>query len=336
MKACVISSYNSPWQLMDVTVPEPQEGEVLIKIHASGLCGTDLHVTHGMFPLKLPVIPGHEPVGEIVKLGAGVTDLKMGDRVGVCWHQKGCGRCFYCEQDRDLYCQGYPNGAITWMQMGGGMAEYMIAKKEGCILIPDSLDYVDAAPLFCAGYTIASGYHNAEPKPGEVICVLGIGGLGHLAIQYAKAKGHKVIAITEHEDKQALCKQLGADQIIAGSKNPGFSLKEWGGADIILDCSNSNEMAQNAILGLKPEGRFVIMGIDQKPLTISNIQLIHLQTKIIGSTQNRRSDLIDILRLAAEGKIKPMIEIFSLSEHEKALNLLKSGKIHFRAVFKIV
>lgn len=336
MKACVITTFNKPWDLKDVPAPEPIEGEVLIKIHACGLCGTDQHVTCGMFPLKLPVIPGHEPVGEIIKLGPGVTDLKVGDRVGVCWHQKGCGRCFYCEQGRDLYCQGLKEGAVTWMQLGGGMAEYMIAKKEGCILLPHNLSYVEAAPLFCAGYTIASGYHNAEPKPGEVICVLGVGGLGHLAIQFAKAKGHKVIAITEHEDKKDLCHKLGADHVIAGSSNPGFSLKELGGADIVLDCSNSNAMAENVLYGLKPEGRFVIMGIDAKPLNISNILLIHLQTKIIGSTQNRRSDLLDILHLASDGKIKPMIEIFSLEDHEKALLALKEGKIHFRAVFKII
>lgn len=336
MKSCCITAFNEAWQFKDVPIPEPKEDEVLIKIHACGLCGTDVHVTQGMFPIKLPVIPGHEPVGEIVKIGQGVTDFKIGDRVGVCWHQKGCGRCYYCQERKDLYCTGFKDGPLTWMQLGGGMAEYMIAKSQGCILLPDNLSYLDAAPLFCAGYTVSSGYHNAQAKSSDIICVIGVGGLGHLAIQYAHAKGHKVIAITEHEDKKQLCYKLGADDVIVGSKGLGYELKKRGGADIILDCSSSNQLAQQTLSGLKPEGRFVVMGLDPSSFSFSNIQIIHLQNKIIGSTQNQRSDLLDILQLTSEGKVKPMIEIFSLDECQKAYDRLKNGDIHFRAVIKII
>ncbi len=224
---------------------------------------------------------------------------------------------------------------MTWMQLGGGHAEYMLAYADACTLLPDELDYLHAAPLLCAGFTISSGYHNASPKPQETIAVLGMGGLGHLAIQFAKAKGHHVIAITEHEDKKALCKQLGADDVLVATSNSGIMLKNMGGADIILDCASSNTMAKEALSGLKPEGRFVVMGLDTKPLEVNTVNLIHTQSKIIGSTQNHRSDLVDILNLAAKGLVKPMIEIFSLDECNKALEKLKDQKLHFRAVFKV-
>jgi 2-desacetyl-2-hydroxyethyl bacteriochlorophyllide A dehydrogenase len=336
MKAAVITHFNAPWEVKQVPTPEPTEGQVLIKIHASGLCGTDLHVHHGMLPVKTPLIAGHEPVGEIVKLGPGVLHLKLHDRVGVSWHQMGCGRCHYCQSKRDLYCDGMPGGAITWMQLGGGHAEYMLAYAEACTLIPEGLSYEEAAPLFCAGYTVSSGYHNAFPATGDVVAVLGIGGLGHIALQMAKAKGHKVIAITEQESKKELCKKLGADVVIVGQSGLGQKLKAAGGADIILDCSNNNKAAQDVMGGLKPEGRLVIMGIDPKPLEVSSVSLIHNQAKIIGSTQNKRSDLVDILDLAASGKVKPMIEVFSLEDCNKALEKLQDQSIRFRAVLKII
>ena len=336
MKAWAITSFNNPWELIEQDIPEPLDGQVLIKIHASGLCGTDVHVTKGMFPIKLPLVPGHEGVGEIVKLGPGVTNFKVGDRVGVCWHQKGCGRCPYCQSHRDLYCTGFPTGPITWMQLGGAMAEYMVAESEGCILLPNNLPYKLAAPLFCAGYTVSSGYHNACAKPLEVVCVIGIGGLGHLAIQLAKAKGHPVIAITENEDKKALALSLGADMVIVATSSFGIQLKKLGGADIILDCSSSNTLSQDALLGLKPEGRFVLMGIDSKPFEFSNMTLIHNQAKIIGSTQNHKSDLIDILELTASGLIKPMVETFSFNQCQEAFNLLKDNKLRFRAVIEMI
>jgi hypothetical protein len=335
MKAAVITQFNQPWEIKQIPIPEPKEGQVLIKIYASGMCGTDLHASHGMLPITPPIVAGHEPVGEIVKLGPGVTHLKLKDRVGVSWHQAGCGRCHYCQSKRDLYCNGLKGGAYTWMQLGGGNSEYMLAFANACTLIPDKLSYEEAAPLFCAGYTVSSGYFNAHPVAGEVIAVLGIGGLGHIAVQLAKAKGHKVIAITEQEDKKALSKKLGADEVIVASRDIGQKLLALGGADIILDCGNSNVMAQDALMGLRPEGRLVIMGIDPKPLEISSMHLILSQRKIIGSTQNHRSDLVDILDLAACGKVKPMIEVFSLSNINEALEKLKNHSLRFRAVIKL-
>lgn len=337
MKAAVYSQTNHPWEIKKVAIPEPQEDQVLIKVHASGVCGTDLHITHGLMPqAKTPLIMGHEPVGEVVKVGPGVKHLKIGDRVGVSWHQKGCGHCPYCQNHKALYCNGLKSGPITWMNLGGGHAEYTVAYEDGCTQIPDKLSYELAAPLFCAGFTVSSGYQNATPRPGDVIAVLGVGGLGHLAIQLAKAKGHKVIAVTEHEDKKDLCISMGADEVIIGSKNLGFSLLSLGGVDIILDTSNNNALVSSALLGLRPEGRCVIMGIDGQPLEVNTLNLIHTQSKIIGSTQNHRSDLIDILKLAEQGKVKPMIEVYDLEQANEVLERLKNKKVRFRAVFKLI
>jgi len=332
MKAAVIEKFNAPWVIKELADPKPKSGQVLIKIMASGMCGTDVHVHRGLFPVKLPLVAGHEPVGVIVEVGAGVTDFKIGDRVGVSWVQKGCGRCPYCQGQKPIYCST-PDGKETWMNLGGGNSELMLAWKEGLTLLPDSLPFEVAAPLFCGGFTIASGLYNARPKPGERVAVLGVGGLGHLAIQYAKAKGHYVLAITRSKDKIDLSKKLGADEVVVGD-NPGKALKEAGGADIILNTASSSTLASQAIEGLLPEGRFIGMGIDQDDLKVNPFFLLEGQREVKGSLQNKREELVDILNLAASGKVKPMLEIYSLSEINKALERLIDDKVRFRAVIK--
>lgn len=335
MKAAVITRINTPWEIMEKPQPQPKDGQVLIKIHACGLCGTDLHVHHGLFPVPLPCIPGHEPVGEIVSVGPGVTDLKVNDRVGVFWHQRGCGRCQICQSGYPKYCSECPNQTNTWVGMGGGMAEYMLAWSSGCALIPDELSYLNAAPLFCAGYTIASGFHNGRPKPGETIGVFGIGGLGHLAIQYAKAKGHSVVAITEHEEKRDLAKKLGADEVVVTGPRLIDNVKALGGIDVLLHTGNAGSTITQLLEAMKPEGRIVIMGIDKTPLQAPPMAIISKQLRIIGSTQNKRRDLFEILQLAARGKVTPMIEVYRLEDIQSVVKKLEEGKIRFRAVINM-
>lgn len=334
MKAAVLEKFNAPWTIKELPQPKPQSGQILIKVHASGLCGTDLHIHHGIMPISLPLVCGHEPVGEIVEVGAGVENLKVGDRVGVCWNQKGCGRCPSCQSQRELYCMGSPKGPQTWMNLGGGNSEFMLAWAAGCILLPEKLSYEYAAPLFCAGYTIASGYANAHPKPGERIAVLGIGGLGHLALQYAKAKGHPVIALTHSAEKVDLLKSFGADEIVVIKKHVGKELAAVGGADIILGTGNSCKVSSESLEGLLPEGRFIGMGIDTEEMRASPVLLLSKQLTIKGSKQNKRADLIDILSLAAKGKVKPMVELYSLEEINHVLTRLNEGKVRFRAVIQ--
>src|SRR5687768_6296334 len=228
MKAAVLTQLNSPYEIREVPDPNPGPGEVRIRIKACGLCHTDLHVRAGFLSPSLPLIGGHEPVGVIDSLGPGVTRLRKGDRVGVSWWQGGCGRCGFCQRDRGRNCPD----SKSWMRLGGGNGELMIADERGVSLLPDDVTFEDAAPIFCAGYTVVSGYRNARPKPGERVGVLGLGGLGHLAVQYAKAFGHEVVAITNTEDKRAFAKQLGADEVVMTGKHVGQSLAKAGGVDI--------------------------------------------------------------------------------------------------------
>lgn len=335
MKAAVLVQTNTPWEIRTLPDPVPKDGQVLIKIHASGMCYTDVHVHKGIIPLRLPFVLGHEPAGEIVQVGPGVTYLKVGDRVGVSWHQKGCGRCGYCQRHYIKYCNGQPGGAQTWMMLGGGNSELMLAWAEGCTLLPKNLSYEQAAPLFCAGYTISSGYWNADPKPGEKIAISGLGGLGHLAVQYAKAKGHQVLVLTHSEDKAALAKQLGADEVVLTGDHAGKALAKAGGANIVLHTGNSSKLASECLEGLLPEGRLVVMGIDDKAIEASPMLLLSKQIKILGSEQNHRADLVDILELAALGKIKTQIEEYSLADINKALERVMEGKVRMRAVVNL-
>ena len=333
MKAAVIVKPNKPWEIKKLKDPKPGPGQVSIKIHAAGMCGTDVHMHRGLFPVKFPIVAGHEPVGEIVQVGEGVTTLKKGDRVGVSWVQKGCGRCPYCQMQEIKYCSGRKEGAQTWMDLGGGFSELMLAWEDGCTLLPKNLSYEQAAPLFCGGFTIASGFYNGKPKPGERIGILGLGGLGHLAVQFAKAKGHEVVVVTSHKDKVPLAKKLGADIVIPSYKNVGDALKKIGGVDILLQTSSSSELANDALGGLRPEGRLFVMGLDQEKIAALPISLIG-KVQIIGSQQNKRSDLVDILQLAADGKVKVMVETYPLEKINQALDRLIENKVRFRAVIK--
>jgi len=328
MQAVQITQTNSLWEIRQIPIPEPKEGQVLIKIHASGLCGTDLHVHHGLMPVQLPCTPGHEPAGEIVKRGPGVIDFNVGDRVGVSWIQRGCGRCTTCQSKEPLYC---PHSQ-TWKDLGGGMAEYMLAWADGCTLLPEDLSYIEAAPLFCAGYTIASGFHNGHPRPGDIVAVSGVGGLGHLAIQYAKAKGHRVIAITGHSEKKQVAKELGADLVVVPGDNMLSEIASFGGIDILLHTGNASDRITALLGAMNPEGRVVIMGIAETPLIAHPFQLIHHQVSIIGSMQYKRSYLVDILNLTAAQKIRPMIEVYSLDQLPDVVERLQSGRVRFRAV----
>lgn len=329
MQAAVITQFGQPWALQDIPTPKPDAGQVLIKVHACGMCGTDLHAHHGYLPMKPPIVPGHEPVGEIVELGAGVLNLKVGDRVGVSWLQKSCGRCRFCQEGRALYCMGQQ----SWMQIGGGNAEYMLAWADGCTLIPSGVSSEDAAPIFCAGFTVMSGLRNAAPRPGDRVAVLGIGGLGHLAVQMSKALGLETIAVTGSESKIQEAKELGADHVVVSGSDAGKALLAIGGADVILSTSNSAAQVSQVLGGLLPEGRAVIMGFTDGALAVADLFGFMLgQKRLVGSTQNNRRDLVEALDLVAAGKVKPRLEHYKLSQINDVRERLAAGKVRYRAV----
>jgi D-arabinose 1-dehydrogenase-like Zn-dependent alcohol dehydrogenase len=328
MRAALLTKTNAPWSLTILPDPKPAPGQVLIRIRASGMCGTDLHVHHGHFPVPLPIVCGHEPVGEIVELGAGVTGLSVGDRVGASWVQKGCGRCQHCQEGRPVYCAAQE----TWANLGGGNAELMVAWASGCTLLPEGLAYEEAAPVFCAGYTVMSGLRNADPRPGDRVAVLGLGGLGHLALQYSKALGLETFALTGSAGKRAEALKLGADGVVVGGDDFGKALRDAGGADVILGTTNSAAQATQAFQGLRPGGRFVNMGLLDGPLAADSVVMLMGQTRLIGSQQDERRDLVEALELHARGKAKGMLEVSPLEKVNEVRDRLEAGKVRYRAV----
>jgi alcohol dehydrogenase len=332
MLAAVVPSVNEKWEVKEVPNPQPATNQVLIKIHASGICYTDVHITKGALGVKFPHTIGHEPAGEIVALGEGVTTRKVGDRVGVPWLQSTCGRCEWCQRGKLFFCQ---NQIGTGINIAGSHAEYMVAYAAATQLLPDGLSYDQAAPIFCAGYTVYSRLRFADPKPHERIAVIGIGALGHLGIQYAKAAGFETIAITHSKDKEELAYKLGADSVVADGK--GLVEEEGGGGggvDVILATSNSYRSTADSIKGLRPDGRLVLMGVSAtEPLTLSP-EILFRRGRIIGSTQNDREHLYEALDYVAKGKVRVMTEIFPLEEISSAFDKVANGNVRFKAVIE--
>ncbi|QGH64370.1 alcohol dehydrogenase catalytic domain-containing protein [Serratia proteamaculans] len=335
MKAIVMTGANRPWEVQEIPVPKVEPGQVLVKVHASGMCYTDVWATQGYGGDIYPQTPGHEVVGEIVDIGAGVRTRRIGDRVGTTWVQSACGRCPYCRESRPLTGQTAMNCVeprTTGFAAQGGHAEYIAIAAEGTVLLPDGLGYVDAAPMMCAGYTTWSALRDASLQPREKIAVVGIGGLGHMALQLSKACGFETIAVTHSPDKRELAVQLGADHVVANGKE----LRDIGGADVLLVTTNHFTSAEEAFTGLRVDGRAVLCGLDfARPFSISSegIPFHMMRQKVIGSTHGGQHYLSEVLDLAAKGKVKPIVETFSLDQATEAYERLASGKMRFRGVF---
>ncbi|GAA2806440.1 alcohol dehydrogenase catalytic domain-containing protein [Saccharopolyspora taberi] len=325
---------NQLWEVRDVPTPTAEPGQVLVKVYASGMCYTDVWATQGYGGDIYPQTPGHEVVGEVVEVGAGVHTRQVGDRVGTTWVQSACGRCAYCRENRPLTGQTAMNCAgarTTGFSAQGGHAEYIAISAEGTVLLPDGLAYEDAAPMMCAGYTTWSGLRDAAPQPHEKIAVVGIGGLGHVALQLSKASGFETIAITHSPDKHDLAVQLGADHVVANGKE----LNELGGADVLLVTTNAFGAAEEALTGLRVDGRVVLSGLDfTRPFSISSegVPFHMMRQQVIGSTHGGQHYLSEVLDLAAKGKVKPITETFPLARATDAFDRLTSGKMRFRGV----
>ncbi len=335
MKAVVMTGANKPWEVREVPTPTAEPGQVLVKVHASGMCYTDVWATQGAGGDIYPQTPGHEVVGEIIEVGAGVHGREVGDRVGTTWVQQACGRCDYCRQYRPLTGQTAMNCVAprtTGFASQGGHAEYIAIAAEGTVLLPEGLEYVDAAPMMCAGYTTWSGLRDAELQPGERIAIVGIGGLGHVAIQLSKASGFETIAMTHSPDKHDLAKQLGADHVVSNGKE----LAGLSGADVLLVTTNAFDAAEDAMTGLRPDGRVVLSGLDfTQPFEISSegVPFHMMRQRIIGSTHGGQRYLGEVLDLAGQGKVKPITETFTLDQATEAFDKLSTGKMRFRGVF---
>ncbi len=335
VKAAVVAASGAPWELREVPAPEAGPGEVLVRVRACGVCHNDVLLTNGSFPLPPldPVVVGHEAVGEVVAVGAGVASRQAGDRVGITWIQGTCGRCEACRRGRPLsgpVAMNCPAPAMSGMTRPGGHAEYVAVTAASTMLIPAAVSDVQAAPLMCAGYTAWSSLLAAEPRPGERVAVLGIGGLGHLAVQFAKSCGFETVAITGSADKAALARGLGAD-LVLGS---GAELDGAGVADIVRVTSTSYPSAASAIGGLRRGGRMVLATIDPDgTLPIGPAAgLYEKGLRIIGATHGGLDHLAQVLDLAARGAVTTVTEVFPADRVSEAVVKTARNEVRFRAV----
>lgn len=336
MKAAVVSRFKGKLDIKDIPVPEVGARDVLVKIHACGVCHTDLHACHGDWPVKpkLPLVPGHEGVGEIVSVGSEIHHLKQGDRVGVPWLYSACGHCDYCLEGQETLCLDQHNAGYS---VDGGYAEYCLAHGEYVVKVPEGLSYVDAAPLFCAGVTTYKALKVTSVKPGQWVAIVGVGGLGHLAIQYAVAMGMNVVAVDTGEDKMALAKELGAVHCIDFMKDkPSEKIQELvGGVHGVVCTAVSKAAFEESYRAVRRGGSFVLVGLPPEEMPIPIFDTVLNGVKIIGSIVGTRKDLQECLQFAAEGKVKAIIDVKSMNDINEIFADMEKGEITGRVVMSM-
>jgi propanol-preferring alcohol dehydrogenase len=338
MKAAVVRAFGAPLEIEQMPVPTPGPGQVLVRIAASGVCHTDLHAAHGHWPVKpaLPFIPGHEGVGTVAALGAGVTSLKEGDRVGIPWLHSACGACECCVTGWETLC---PSAQYTGYTVNGGFAQYALAEASHAGRIPNGLDFFDAAPILCAGVTTYKGLKETEARPGEWVAISGIGGLGHLAIQYAKAMGLHVVAVDVADDKLRLAQKLGADLAVNAAREPdpaGFVVKETGGgAHGVLITAPAISAFQQGVAMTRRRGTCVLVGLPPGDFPAPLFDVVLKRITIRGSLVGTRQDLTESLQFAAEGKVRADIEKQPLEAVNAVFDRLKRGDVEGRVVLSV-
>ena len=314
MRAIQVAAKGEPMKLVEIPVPEPNESQVLLKVEACGICHGDSKVIEGAAS-SYPRIPGHEVVGVIDKLGAGVTKWKVGQRVGIGWHGG--------------------HGHTTALTTDGGYAEYMLAYEDGLILIPNEITAEEAAPLLCAGETTFSALHNSKARLGDLVAISGIGGLGHLAIQYAKKAGYEVVAISRGADKEPLAKELGAHHYIDSEKeNPAETLKALGGAKVILATAPNAEVISSLMGGLGIDGELIIAAVNEEPLNWYAMDFL-MGPNTVKGTFTDINEMEAAVRFSILTDVRPMIEVFPLEKAREAYEKMMAAKTHFRAVLSM-
>lgn len=333
MKAVQVAKPNAKLELVERDVPEPKARQVRIKVQACGICHSDMFTVAGAFPgIQYPRVPGHEVVGIIDAVGADVPDWKNGMRVGVGWHGGHCGHCSSCRAGDFITCK---EGKIPGISYDGGYAEYMIAPFEALASIPDDLKSEDAAPLLCAGITTFNSLRHSGARAGDLVAVLGVGGLGHLGVQFAAKMGFKTVAIARGADKGPLAKKLGAQVYIdSTSQNAAEELTRLGGAKVILATVTDAKSMSAVLPGLGIDGKLVVVGASAAPIEVSPLLLIGARRSIAGWPSGTAPDSEDTLRFSVLSGVRPMIEIFPLAKAAEAYEHMMSGKARFRAVIK--
>ncbi|MEC6124984.1 alcohol dehydrogenase AdhP [Acinetobacter ursingii] len=334
MKAAVVTEFNQPLQIKDVDIPKVSAGKVLVKMIATGVCHTDLHAMHGDWPIKpsLPFIPGHEGVGEVVEIGEGITHLKVGDKVGIPWLYSACGHCDHCYAGWETLCKEQQNSGYS---VNGSFAEYCLADGEYVGVIPDGVDLLEIAPILCAGVTVYKGLKMTEAKTGDWVAISGIGGLGHVAVQYAKTMGFNVVAIDVDDSKLALAKELGADVGINALKVDVKEevLKATGeGCHGVLVTAVSPKAFEQAVSIIRRGGTMVLNGLPPGKFDLSIFDMVLDGITVRGSIVGTRLDLKEALDIAARGKVKAHISVEPLENINDIFDRIEQGKIDGRIV----
>src|SRR5438477_8300705 len=331
MKAAQISKPGGDWELIERDIPEPSTGEVRVKIEACGICHSDSLVKEGLWPgLQYPRVPGHEVAGRIDAIGDNVTTWARGRRVGVGWHG---GHCFVCEQCRRGDFAMCVNRKVTGIDFDGGYAEYMIAPITALAAIPDELPAEEAGPFMCAGVTVYNALRNSGARAGEVVAVHGIGGLGHLGVQYARQMGFETVALGRGKDKGPLAKKLGAHHYIdSDADNTVAELQKLGGARVILATAPSAKAISSVVEGLGVNGNLLVPAAPTDPLTVGVLPLIMGRRSVSGWYSGTARDSQDTLEFSAFTGVHPMIEKYPLSRVPEAYERMHSGKVRFRVV----
>jgi propanol-preferring alcohol dehydrogenase len=317
-------------ELTQKTLQAPPPGKVRIRIEACGVCHSDAATVEGLFPIDWPRVPGHEVIGRIDELGSGVQGWAVGQRVGVGFLGGSCGYCAFCRGGDLVNCR---NQEYTGIHHDGGYAEVMIAKASGLISVPDDLSSVDAAPLLCAGLTTFSALRNSPAKAGDLVAVLGIGGLGHLALQYARHMGFEVVAIARGADKDELATKLGAHHYIdSAASDPAHALQALGGAKVILITASGGNTATATFKGLRPGGVSIVLGVGSEPIQVSDMDLTFGGRELAGALTGDPATGDTTLRFSALSGVAAMIEKIPLEEAANAYEKMKAGKARFRIV----
>src|SRR4051795_3700582 len=330
MKIARVPAVNEKFELTEVEIPEPGPGHVRVKVHACGVCHSDLLTVIGMMGNSFPRAPGHEIAGEVDAVGEGVSTWNVGDRVGVGWFG-GCD--FTCEPCRRGDFISCVNGQVPGIAYDGGYAEYMVAPAEAIARIPDDLSYVDAAPLLCAGITTFNSLRESVARPGDLVAVLGVGGLGHLGIQYAAKMGFEVVAIARGEEKGPLARELGAHHYVdSTASDVAAELNKLGGAQVVLSTVTVSAAMTAPLGAIKPRGQLVVVGASADPMLVPPFALIPGSIAVQGHASGTSKDSEDTLRFSALTGVRPTIETMPLAEAQEAYDRMMSGDARFRMV----
>ncbi len=330
MRAVQVTKAGAPLSVVERDIPDPAAAQVRVKVEACGICHSDAFVRFAAFPgMTLPRVPGHEIAGRIDAVGAGTTGWKVGERVGVGWHGGHCFRCNACRRGMFINCE---RAGITGITHDGGFAEYMVAPAESLARIPERLDAVDAGPLLCAGITTYNSLRQSGARPGDTVAVQGIGGLGHLAVQYASRMGFRTVALSRGADKEALARELGAHEYVdTAAVSAADGLQKLGGADVVLATAPHSDAISSAIEGLKPRGKLLLVAAATEPVSFSAFSMLTGKT-IAGWPSGTAIDSEDAMSFSALTGVRPRIERFELERAEEAFQRVMENKVRFRAV----